>query len=162
MPTVIKRLSQELFDSVSQEAAALPRLRKNHNFHQLPDGVQRFMNVLQPGTYVRPHRHLRPKGGDGFELFLVLQGEVGFLVLDAQGQVTQTERLCAQGPIYGLELEEGQYHSLMALAPNTVMFEIKEGPYIPADDKDFMEQFPAEGTAEAQRQLQIWAEIFSD
>ena len=161
MPTVIKCLSQELFDSVSQEAAALPRLRKNHNFHQLPDAVQRFMNVLQPGTYVRPHRHLRAKDSNGFELFLVLQGEIGFLVLDEQGQIVQTERLCAQGPTYGLELEEGQYHTLIALAPNTVMFEIKEGPYVPAADKDFLEHFPAEGTTAAQQQVKTWADLFS-
>ncbi|ESA34013.1 cupin fold family [Leptolyngbya sp. Heron Island J] len=160
MPTVIKCVSQELFDSVSQEALALPRLRKNHNFHQLPDRVQRFINVLQPGTYVRPHRHLRAQDGNGFELFLVLQGEIGFLVLDGQGQVLQMERLCAEGPTYGLELLEGQYHTLIALAPDTVMFEIKEGPYVPAADKDFMDAFPAEGTAAAQRQVQAWADLF--
>lgn len=161
MPTLIKRVSQELFDSVSQKASALPRLRKNHNFHQLPDRVQRFINVLQPGTYVRPHRHLRPNDSNGFELFLVLQGEIGFLLLDQQGRVIQTERLCANGPTYGLELEEGQYHTLIALAPDTVMFEIKEGPYIPTADKDFMQSFPAEGTTAAQQQVQAWAEIFT-
>ena len=160
MSMIIKRVSQELFDSVSQEALALPRLRKNHNFHQLPDTVQRFINVLQPGTYVRPHRHLRAQDGNGFELFLVLQGEIGFLVLDTQGQVLQTERLCAEGPTYGLELSEGQYHTLIALAPDTVMFEIKEGPYVPAADKDFMDAFPAEGTAAAQQQVQVWADMF--
>lgn len=160
MPAVIKHLSQALFDSVAQEASALSRLRKNHNFHQLPDTVQRFINVLQPGTYVRPHRHLRAADSNGFELFLVLQGEIGFLVLDEQGQVIQTERLCAQGPIYGLELEEGHYHTLIALAPNTVMFEIKEGPYVPAADKDFLQHFPGEGTTAAQQQVQTWAEMF--
>lgn len=161
MPAVIKRLSQDLFDRVSQDALALPRLRKNHNFHQLPDRVQRFINVLQPGTYVRPHRHLRDRESNGFELFLVLQGEIGFLVLDDQGQVAQTERLCAQGPTYGLELEEGQYHTLIALAPDTVMFEIKEGPYVPAADKDFMVQFPAEGTTAADQQVQVWSQLFA-
>lgn len=161
MPTVIKCLSQDLFDSVSQEASALPRLRKNHNFHQLPDRVQRFINVLQPGTYVRPHRHLRGQESNGFELFLVLQGEIGFLVLDDQGQVIQTERLCAQGPTYGLELEEGQYHTLIALAPDTVMFEIKEGPYVPSADKDFMAQFPAEGTTAADQQVRAWSQLFT-
>ncbi|MEA5464797.1 WbuC family cupin fold metalloprotein [Leptothoe sp. PORK10 BA2] len=160
MSAILKPLSQELFNSVSQQAAALPRLRKNHNFHQHPDRVQRFINVLQPGTYVRPHRHVRSSDANGFELFLVLQGEIGFLVLDGQGQVVQTERLSAQGPTYGLELEEGQYHTLIALAPDTVMFEIKEGPYIPAADKDFMANFPLEGTLDAERQVQAWVNLF--
>ncbi|MEM8611932.1 MAG: cupin fold metalloprotein, WbuC family, partial [Cyanobacteria bacterium P01_H01_bin.105] len=58
------------------------------------------------------------------------------------------------------ELEEGRYHTLIALAPDTVMFEIKEGPYVPAADKDFLKHFPAEGTAAAQQQVQAWAEMF--
>ncbi|MEM9979341.1 MAG: WbuC family cupin fold metalloprotein [Cyanobacteria bacterium P01_D01_bin.2] len=162
MPTVIKRVSQELFDSVAQEASTLPRLRKNHNFHQIANTVQRFLNVLQPGTYVRPHRHLRGSDRNGFELFLVLQGEVGFLVLDDQGQVVLAERLSAQGPTYGLELAEGQYHTLVALAPDTAMFEIKEGPYIPAADKDFMDCFPAEGTTAAGQQVRAWTQMFAE
>lgn len=162
MPTVIKPVSQELFDQVAQSALGVPRLRKNHNFHQLSDTVQRFLNVLQPGTYVRPHRHVRDSDRNGFELFLVLQGEIGFLLLDAQGRVVQTERLCAQGPTYGLELKEGQYHTLIALAPDTVMFEIKEGPYVPSGDKDFLTHFPTEGTAAAQQQVQMWAEMFTE
>ncbi len=161
MPLSIKRLNQNLFDSVAQDALALPRLRKNHNFHDLPDVVQRFINVMQPGTYVRPHRHLRPEPGSGFEFFLVLQGEIGFIVLDEEGQVTHTERISKDGPTYGVELAEGQFHTLIALAPNTVMFELKEGPYIPATDKDFLPQFPQEGTPEAAQQVQAWVQVFS-
>ncbi|MGB7416110.1 MAG: WbuC family cupin fold metalloprotein, partial [Thermosynechococcaceae cyanobacterium] len=79
MSSTIKYLSQELFDTLAQDALALPRLRKNFNFHDLPEVVQRFLNVMQPGTYVRPHRHLRSETENGFEFFLVLQGEIGFI-----------------------------------------------------------------------------------
>jgi cupin fold WbuC family metalloprotein len=150
-----------LFDDVALEAIALPRLRKNHNFHNHSDVVQRFINVLQLGTYIRPHRHLRPENSDGFELFLVLQGEVGVLVMDDMGQVLQTERICAQGPTYGIELAEGQFHTLVALAPNSVMFELKEGPYLPIADKDFLPQFPPEGNSEATQQVQEWHRCFA-
>lgn len=162
MTTVhIKRLTQTLFDTVADEALSSPRLRKNHNFHELPDTVQRFINVLQPGSYIRPHRHLRPEESNGFEFFLVLQGEIGFLAFDEQGQVITTEHLKAQGPTYGLELAEGQFHSLIALTPDTVMFELKEGPYTPMEDKDFLPQFPQEATPEAAQQVQAWTHLFS-
>ena len=161
MTVHIKRLTQSLFDTVAEEALMSPRLRKNHNFHALPDTVQRFLNVLQPGSYVRPHRHLRPKGSNGFEFFMVLQGEIGFLAFDEQGQVIKTEHLKAHGPTYGLELAEGQFHSLIALTPNTVMFELKEGPYTPMKDKDFLSQFPQEGTEEAAQQVLTWTHLFS-
>ena len=153
-------LDQALFDAVSAEARRSPRLRRNHNLHAEPDLVQRFLNVLQPGTYVRPHRHLRERPGEGFECFVVLQGAMGLLLLDAAGEVTHQVRLDAGGPLRGVELQAGQSHTLVALAPDTVMFEIKQGPYQPATDKAFLPGFPAEGTPEAVDQEQIWRQRF--
>lgn len=153
-------IDQALLDRLSGQASASPRRRRNHNLHQLPDVVQRFLNALQPGTYVRPHRHLREQPGSGFECFLVLQGAIGLLVLDQNGQVTETLRLEAGGPVQGIELAEGQFHTLVALSPDAVMFELKQGPYQPASDKDFLPQFPAEGTREAELQEQQWRALF--
>ena len=60
-------------------AADSPRLRANHNIHPvLEDPVQRFFNAMQPGTYVRPHRHSTPPR---WELFVVLRGALALLVL---------------------------------------------------------------------------------
>ena len=156
----VRRLDHELFDRVAAEARRRPRLRCNHNLHQLDAMVQRFLNVLQPGTYVRPHRHCREQPGTGFECFLVLQGAIGLLLLDADGSVLALERLEATGPLRGIELEEGNYHTLVALTPDTVMFELKQGPYIPTADKDFLAGFPLEGSAEARRQEQAWRQLF--
>ena len=72
----------------------------------------------------------------------------------------QQVRLDAQGPVRGVELAEGIFHTLVALAPDTVMFEIKQGPYQPARDKDFLSAYPPEGTAEAKSQEAIWRERF--
>ena len=46
----LKCLDQALFDAVSAEARLSPRLRRNHNLHAEPELVQRFLNVMQPGT----------------------------------------------------------------------------------------------------------------
>ncbi|MEB3335557.1 MAG: WbuC family cupin fold metalloprotein [Cyanobacteriota bacterium] len=153
-------LDQELFDAVAAQARHSPRLRRNHNLHAEPELVQRFLNVMQPGTYVRPHRHLRPTAGEGFECFVVLQGAMGLLLLDPEGGVIRQLRLEAGGPLRGVELQEGLFHTLVALAPDTVMFEIKQGPYRPASDKDFLQAFPAEGTPEAVTQERIWRDRF--
>lgn len=156
----LRRLDTLLFERVAERSRQAPRLRLNHNLHAEADAVQRFLNVLQPGTYVRPHRHQRAEAGTGFECFLVLQGELGLLVLDGRGLVLQRERLSAAGPVRGLELAEGQFHTLVALQPDTVLFELKQGPYIPASDKDFLEGFPLEGTPEAAAQEAQWREQF--
>ena len=158
---MLKRLDQSLFDAVAAEARQAPRLRRNYNLHAEADLVQRFLNVLQPGTYVRPHRHCRPDPATGFECFLVLQGAIGLLLLDDQGRVLAQERLEAAGPLRGIELEQGCYHTLVALAPDTVMFELKHGPYMPSADKDFLSAFPAEGSAEAAAQEQAWRALFA-
>lgn len=156
----LKRVDQALFNQVAEVARQQPRLRKNHNFHQESDLVQRFLNVLQPGTYVRPHRHVRDQPGTGFECFLVLQGAIGLLVMNSSGSIIQQERLEANGPLRGIELAENQFHTLVALEPDTVMFELKQGPYQPTEDKDFLKGFPPEGCEEARLQEMRWRERF--
>ena len=158
-----KLLTQSLLNSVAAEAIDSPRLRKNYNFHHLDESVQRMLNVMQPGTYVRPHRHLRPETANGFEFFLVLQGKVGILTFDEQGTICDRLVISAEGPTYGVELEEGVYHALVSLAPDTVIFELKEGPYNAATDKEFLQMFPPEGTREAMELAKVgWPEEFSN
>ena len=159
--STIKLLNQSLIDTVAKEAAHSERLRKNYNFHDLSDTVQRFMNIMQPRTYVRPHRHTRPEDKNGFEFFLLLQGKIGVLLFDEQGNITHSEQLGAESENYGIEITEGTFHTLVTLAPNTVMFELKEGPYVPTRDKDFLPQFPDEGTTEAQTQVKNWESLFA-
>ena len=157
----IKYLTQDLLDTIAQKAHSSPRLRQNYNFHDLSEKVQRFVNVLQPGTYVRPHRHRRPSGINGFEFFLVVQGELGIIILDESGQILYKERVSAAGPTRGVELPEGIHHTLVALAPDTVILELKEGPYEPSTDKEFLDAFPSEGTPAARHLVETWQAIFN-
>ncbi len=156
----LQRLDRELFELIAKKAIRNPRRRQNHNFHQPEDVVQRFLNVLQPGTYVRPHRHQRDQPGAGFECFLVLQGSVGLLLFDASGEMIQHERLSASGPLHGIEVAENQPHSLVALEPDSVIFELKQGPYVPSGDKDFLDRYPVEGSTEAVIQERQWRDLF--
>lgn len=158
----IKRLSQELLDNIAQQARSSPRLRQNYNFHDCSEKVQRFINVLQPGTYIRPHRHCRDKLVNGFEFFLVCQGELGIIILDESGQILERELISANGAVRGIELAEGTYHTLVALAPDTVILELKEGPYDFSTDKEFIGTFPAEGTAAAGELVETWSGYFKE
>lgn len=159
---IVKLLTQTLMDTVAQQARTSPRRRQNYNFHSLSERVQRFLNVLQPGTYVRPHCHLRSPDVNGFEFFLVLQGALGMLVLDAEGNVLERQRVSAQGEVKAIELPEGTYHTLIALEADTVMLELKEGPYSIQTDKLFLTNFPEEGTPAAAAQVELWERYFSD
>ena len=156
----VKLLTRSLITMLCDEALASDRKRKNYNFHEHAETVQRFLNVLQPGTYVRPHRHVRPGSVNGFEFFLVLQGSIGMVLLDDDGNVLRCEKLEARGEQYGIEIPEGIYHTLVVLEPNSVILELKEGPYQPAVDKDFLQRFPVEGRVECGDYVKTWEALF--
>ena len=156
-----RRIDQQLFAQVSAEARQHPRLRLNHNFHREQDSVQRFLKVLQPGTYVWPHRHRRNGSSTGFECFLVLQGAIGLLLFNSEGDIQQHLHLSANPPPHGIEIAEDQFHTLVGLKADSVIFELKQGPYQPAQDKDFLNGFPLEGTTEAARQESQWHDLLS-
>jgi cupin fold WbuC family metalloprotein len=92
---------------------------------------------------------------------VVLQGAIGLLLLDQHGALRGRERLDAAGPLRGIQLPEGIIHTLVALEPDSVLLEIKEGPYVPASDKDFIAPFPPEGTAAAKELEASWRSLFS-
>jgi hypothetical protein len=52
-----------------------------------------------------------------------------------------------------VDLLPGIYHSFIALEPDTVIYEVKTGPYTATSDKTFAPWAPAEGTAEAARYM---------
>ncbi len=134
------------------KAAASPRLRANLNVHPtLDDPVQRMLNVFQPGTYVRAHRH-EP---DRFELFFALSGTAAVLTFDDAGRVLETAVL-EPGATWAVELPGDVWHTVVSLAEDTALFEVKPGPYRPLDDKDYAPWSPREGTPEAQSMLAEW------
>lgn len=138
----MKRLDAERLCQLRAEAAASPRRRMNLNLHASSDDpVQRLCNAFEPDSYVRPHRH----GAGVWELFLVLGGHAAVLMFDNAGRVTERTELQAGGETQVAELPPGVWHSLVALTPNTVLFEVKPGPYRPTGENDFATWAPKEG-----------------
>lgn len=148
----MKLIDAATLDALSAEAAAAVRRRRNLNLHpELADPVQRLCNAVEPGTYVRPHRH----DGGRWELFTVLRGAVRLLTFDGDGRVAGATLLGDGHAAVLAELPGGTWHSLVSLVPGTVFFEVKPGPYSPAADKDFAAWAPAEGAAGA-ADLEAW------
>lgn len=150
--SVVQLLTDSLIQSVIAKAAASPRLRANHNFHSGPeDNPHRFLNVLIYGTYIAPHRHKSPPKE---ESFIVLEGEVAFIIFDDAGKVEQRLVLSGSGPARGIDVAPGVWHTLAALTPHAVCYEVKPGPWDPATDKEFAPWAPREGDARASAYLQ--------
>jgi len=137
---MMKRIDNQLLNEVSARAKVSPRLRMNYNFHErLDDPVNRLLNAMEPGTYLRPHRHSTPPKD---EIFLVLRGEVMLFVFGEDGNITEKLLLNPLKGTYGAELIAGTWHGLMVLEPDTVLYEIKKGPFSPLVPEDFASWSP--------------------
>lgn len=138
----MKLISDELLDSVIQEAKESPRKRKNFNFHPTDESrCNRLLNALEPGTYIRPHRHLDQEKE---ELMVLLRGRMGMIYFDDAGTIAETALLSAGGPVSGIDIPSGQYHSLVCLESGTVFLEAKAGPYRPLAPEETALWAPAE------------------
>lgn len=109
--------------------------------------MHRMLNALQPYSYIQPHRHLHPPKA---ESVIVLQGAILCLLFSPTGQVEEIHTLAAGSANFGVDSEPGVFHTFLALAEDTVLFEAKPGPYEQSSDKDFAPWAPAEGTPETQ------------
>ncbi|MDH5561435.1 MAG: WbuC family cupin fold metalloprotein [Deltaproteobacteria bacterium] len=143
------RIDPLLINQVSQKARKNPRKRLNHNFHQLTDKVQRFLNAVEPESYIRPHLHKDPK----FETFLILRGKGAVLIFDHKGGIEQVIFLEFPNGTLGVDIPPEVFHTLVSLAEESLFYEIKPGPFDPDADKGFADWAPEENTPESKEYL---------
>lgn len=135
----------------SNTAARSPRLRAHRNLHpELSDPVQRLAIAMEPGTYVRPHRHPHT-----FELLIPLRGRFVVLNFDEQGTVTQ--RTVLGESTAALEIAPGVWHAVLSLDPQGVIFEVKQGAYQPVAVQDYVSWAPEEGGDDVARLIAWYA-----
>jgi cupin fold WbuC family metalloprotein len=138
-------------DDLSRAAQVAPRRRLNLNLHaDFADPCQRMFNAVEPASYIRPHRHTDPPKA---ECFVAIRGRFRLLIFDDAGRIVDRVEISPVGPVVAADVPVGMWHSLVALEPGSIFFEIKPGPYAPLTDKDFAPWAPVEGTPQAQEYL---------
>jgi cupin fold WbuC family metalloprotein len=146
MRSPVQVIEASAFGTLVEQARHSPRLRTNFNFHaSSEENPQRFLNVLVKGTYVRPHRHLHPPKS---ESFLILEGELALFTFDDSGGMLTTTVL-GRKAVIGVDIAPGTWHTLAAVSPHAIIFEVKPGPYDATTDKDFAPWAPQEGDLRA-------------
>ncbi len=143
---VAQPIDQVLLEQITKKALNSPRKRMNHNFHQPEDVIQRFLNAIEPDSYIRPHRHVNP---DREEIFLVLKGKGAVVLFDNSGTTEGIHLLDASLGFWGVDIPGGLYHAIVSIEPGSVFYEVKQGPYNPNADKGFAPWSPKEGSEEA-------------
>src|SRR5690554_2041246 len=127
-------IDKKLLDEVTERAKASERLRMNYNFHDSLDAkAQRLLNALEPGTELAIHRHQ-----DTAETYMVIRGAIKVLFYNDRKELTKEFTLDPKREEYGVHIPKGQWHTLEVLEKDTVIFEVKDGPYMPLGGEDVL------------------------
>ena len=136
------KVTTEFLDKLSLKAEKSERKRAIHRFHKEDsDTLQRMLNAMQKSTYVQPHRHITPVKR---EAFVILRGKVVVIEFDNSGKITDYCILSKESGSFLMDISEKAWHTIISLEDNSVVYEIKDGPYIAKSDKEFAAWAPSE------------------
>ena len=147
-------INEELIAELREKARGSERLRQNFDLRTtVEDGSQRMLNVLEPGTHVPIHRHLKTsesvvciEGCLDWVFFAEQSGQAeryeelpgvdtGRPVHDGETATDETcfaetarFRVCPREGQYGIQVPKGAWHSIVVHEPSTI-FEAKDGKY---------------------------------
>jgi cupin fold WbuC family metalloprotein len=94
-----------------------------------------MINSLQPGTVMPIHRHLHPAKK---ETFVLLQGKLEVRRYNDDKSIAERHVLSRETGDIICEIMPDEWHSFEVLEPDTVIVEIKQGPYIPFQEIDLL------------------------
>lgn len=121
----MKLINDQLMNNLVKEAKQSPRLRKNYNFHQsLDDKCHRFLNALEPGTFIPVHHHPTKD-----ETFVILRGKVRVTTYNDDGEVLESYIISQDTGTYGADIPKNVWHTVECIEPS-VLLECKEGPFV--------------------------------
>ena len=150
----MKKIDSTLLQEMMEKSRQSARKRVNLNFHfGGSDPIQRMLNAMQPGTYLQPHKHENP---DKREVFIALTGRFVVISFDHTGNITDHMILDTAAKNHAAEIEARVYHTIICLEPDSVIYEVKDGPYDVADDKRFAAWAPQEGDHRCAEFLNKW------
>jgi cupin fold WbuC family metalloprotein len=129
---MIELIDDNLLNQLSEKAKRIERLRINYNFHKSLDSkVQRLLNALEPNTILPIHRH---KNTD--ETYILIRGRIEVVFYDQFKNKIDSIILDPRNGSYGINIPAGQWHTVNVIESDSVIFEVKEGPYILTNNDD--------------------------
>jgi cupin fold WbuC family metalloprotein len=154
----MKVFSSQYFEELLSATSQSRRLRAHANVHRSYDEYcQKLFNAIQVNSYIRPHRHsLDPKD----ECLIAVRGLFGFIMFTDQGLIESitifgSERYSDRFSISsGLELPSDVWHTVVSLVDESILFEVKSGPFDPSIAKELALWAPEEGGEDAAQYLE--------
>ena len=150
-------LSKNMLSGLAERAENSLRRRKTLNLHaSYQEGCQRLLNAILVDSYIQPHRHTR---AEKKELLVALQGSFSIITFDDVGNFADsanfgTEKhlgdLC---PNIGVEIDPNVWHTVLANEENSILLEVKEGPFDPLEAKELAPWAPREDSIASKKYL---------
>lgn len=144
----MKLFTPKYLKDLTEEAKTGNRLRQHRNLHQsFQEPCQRLFNAIEPGSYIRPHRH---KSYPRDELLVAVRGLMALIIFNDEGQVANvvrfgTERFGGDCSV-AVEIPPAVWHTVIALEESCVLLEVKAGPFDSSQPKDLASWAPEEGS----------------
>lgn len=128
------RINDDLLGTLITKAKGSERLRMNLDLRtSADDSSQRMLNAMEPGTSLPIHRHRFST-----ETVVMVRGSLKEIFYNDEGEVTDIIVMQAGGECPALQIPKGQWHTVEVLETGTVIFEAKDGAYVPLGDEDIL------------------------
>ena len=141
-------ISINSINHLTLRAKASARLRQHENLHLTnSESCQRLLNSIGIDSYIRPHRHLLDAKS---ELLVAVRGKFSLIIFKDNGSIGSTSLFgtekyfnCNKINI-GVQISPEEWHTVIALVPNSVLLEVKSGPFDPDKAKEYADWAPDE------------------
>lgn len=132
----MKIIGNEIIEQLHTQARTTQRLRMNYNLHEdLSEDVHKLLNSLQPGTVMPIHRHLHPAKK---ETFVLIQGALEIRKYNDDKTINESWIMSHESGNIICEILPEEWHSFEVLESDTLIMEIKKGPYTPLPPIDLL------------------------
>lgn len=130
-----KLFDKKVLDDLKLKAYSSSRKRAHHNIHSShEEAVQKVLICLLHDTYIPPHYHRHSYQS---ELFIVLEGTIKLIVFDKKGDVEDVFLLGKEYNSSMIEIQSNTIHTVICESKEAFILEVKQGPFIENDCKEF-------------------------
>lgn len=130
-----KLFDKKVLEDLKLKAYSSSRKRSHYNIHtSYNESVQKVLICLLKDTYIPPHFH---KYSHQSELFIVVKGSIKVIIFDKNGNC---ENIFFLGEKYNdslIEIYPNTIHSVLCESDEAFILEVKEGPFLENDCKEF-------------------------
>jgi cupin fold WbuC family metalloprotein len=150
----VLKIDTNLLDTIIQQARNLKRKRLSISYSDPSESLQILLSSINPGSYIQPHMHAIP---NKIEMFMIIQGKICVVIFDDCGEII-SHHILSSDDTKVIEIFPYTWHTVFAILPETIFYEIKSGPFDPDIDKKFAIWAPREDeTNEGDKYLEnLW------